>query len=65
MWEGNERRAYNLEAISVKLENIHSDIQELKEEKRIQNGRIGKLETRQSWMMGGIAVIGALFGIKH
>jgi hypothetical protein len=46
------------------LSNITETLVELKEAKKIQNGRIGKLENWRSWMIGGMAAIGALVGIK-
>ena len=56
-WDGvTERRSVNLGVISVKLDNMHDDIIELKDRVKVQNGRIGKLENWRSYMLGGLAL---------
>lgn len=63
----------NVAVLREKIDNIHQSIDELKNEHltqirsntgkieehlRLQNGRIGKVEQFQSWVYGGLAVIG-------
>lgn len=52
MANGNERE---MGVITEKLNAIHDDIKEIKEDVKEQNGRVRKLET---WRSGIVAVFG-------
>lgn len=55
--QGYTELAVGIEKLLTRQESIHSNIIELKEKVKIQNGRIGKLENWRSYMLGALAII--------
>jgi len=58
--------SYTLETVSEKLDDIKQymgdEFREIKTRQDLTNGRVRALEKFQSWIMGGLAILGVILG---
>ena len=52
----------NMERLDERVNNIHTDVKEIKELLKTQNGRVRKLENWRNYLTGMLAIMATICG---